>query len=264
MIYACISDIHGRGSSFLSLLEKVEKFREHSSEQVKLVLLGDYCDRGEENLLVLDTIMDIKKNDPSSIILFGNHEEFIIGSFDYRKLSNDSEIKYFHTNPYSVLDCWTSSNNGGSYTLKEFRKYLDKANKGEDNKMKKYVDFLNSLPTLVQEDNIVFTHAPLHRGVVVNHGLENLMSPYKLWNVDIVEIKALENYVNYDPNKDYRFINIHGHLHKYYKLPHVQFSVNPKTLCLNVCSFPDLVVIYVDSSKPVRDMVIGWDFIKEN
>lgn len=59
MRYACISDIHGRGTELLYLLSGIEsKMKE---KPTKLVFLGDYLDRGKENLLVCSVILDIIK-----------------------------------------------------------------------------------------------------------------------------------------------------------------------------------------------------------
>ena len=262
MIYACISDIHGRGNEFINLLEKIKIFKRTINKEVRLVLLGDYCDRGNENLIVLDKLVEIKNTDPTAIILFGNHEEFIVGSFGFDRLDKKSELLHYHKSPRSILDCWTSINNGGSKTINELKPFLDEAKKGGYDKIKDYVDFLCELPDLVEIDNIVFSHAPLHRGVVVSRGLEKLASPYKLWNINTVNINNIHYFIMSEPYSDkvFSFINIHGHIHNFYKNEEINdIKVDEKTLCLNVSSFPKLSVTYVDSDNNSENFVIGHD-----
>src|SRR6056297_1743724 len=75
--YYCIPDIHG----VHNLLQKALNFiYDKNPNGGKIVFLGDYIDRGPDNLGVLDTVM----NPPAYwnfICLKGNHESIFVDSY---------------------------------------------------------------------------------------------------------------------------------------------------------------------------------------
>ncbi len=246
MIYACMSDIHGRGTQLLDCLNAVEQFKkDHPREQVKLVFLGDYCDRGTENLLVLDTIMDIKNKYPDSIIIFGNHEEFFVGTFDYGSILGTVTQSY-NASPTKVLNIWTYSGNGGDRTIAELKPYFNPNDEMCNAKIDGYVNFLKSLPDRVQENNFIFTHAPIESKYFRRDvALESIPNSAVRWNID----------TNTLPKKFRKFINVHGHVHRqaYCCL------INPGTCTINVCTYPNLSVTFLSSDKPIEDTLI-WTY----
>lgn len=245
MIYACISDVHGRGYSFIECLKAVEYFRQNTKKEVKVVLLGDYCDRGTNNLLVLDTIIDYVSKYPDTIVLRGNHEEFITGSLNWPRLAKDSELKNWHSGPRSVLNCWASVGNGGNQTLNELLPYfklansenIDERREGQIN-IDRYVDFVTNLPDRWLEGNFIFTHAPL-KGYVYdeNEDLDTIPSTEVLWNIDL------------DLDNCNEWINIHGHVH----IKKNYCSINRRSRTVNVATFPKLSVTFIDSEKDLKD-----------
>lgn len=85
-----ISDIHQTLNEFQELLKIVQ----YKKEQDRLILCGDYVDRG--NYSTLETIRKIRELDlPSSDILMGNHEKRLI-----RWYNNN---KYFEAPQYEEL-----------------------------------------------------------------------------------------------------------------------------------------------------------------
>lgn len=71
----CMSDIHGCLEPFLKALEDIDL----DSEDSRLVLLGDYIDRGPESLGVLETVMGLQERCGERFIaLRGNHEEQLL------------------------------------------------------------------------------------------------------------------------------------------------------------------------------------------
>ena len=246
MIYACMSDIHGRGTQLLDCLNAVDQFKkDYPKEQVKLVFLGDYCDRGSENLLVLDTIMDIKNKYPDSIIIFGNHEEFFVGTFDYNSILGTVTQSY-NASPTKVLNIWTYSSNGGDRTINELKPYFNLNDEMCNIKINNYVNFLKSLPDRVQEGNFIFTHAPivgkyLYRDIA----LESIPNSIVRWNVDTSPL----------PKKFRKLINVHGHLHR----QACCCSIDPKTCTINVCTYPNLSVSFLSNDKSIEDTLI-WTY----
>lgn len=85
MIYA-MSDIHGCLEPFEQALATIDL----SDGGSKLVLLGDYCDRGAKSLQVLKRIMELQQRFPGQVIaLRGNHEEMLIENID---MMHDSDF----------------------------------------------------------------------------------------------------------------------------------------------------------------------------
>ena len=78
MIYA-MSDIHG----CLEPFERALAAADLSDGRSKLILLGDYCDRGSNSLQVYERIMELQQRFPGQIIAIrGNHEEMLLEDID--------------------------------------------------------------------------------------------------------------------------------------------------------------------------------------
>ena len=68
-----IGDIHGMWDRFMSLYEQIE----YDPEEDMLIFLGDYIDRGDKPLHVLDWMYE-HRDDPNIIMLRGNHEQMLL------------------------------------------------------------------------------------------------------------------------------------------------------------------------------------------
>lgn len=77
----CISDIHGH---LAQLEEALERIKEKASEGDRLILLGDYIDRGPDSGGVLRRVFELQKTyGPERVIaLRGNHEEMLLEWLD--------------------------------------------------------------------------------------------------------------------------------------------------------------------------------------
>ena len=93
-----IGDIHGCFDSLKELIENHIQLRKND----KLVLLGDYIDRGANSKKVIDYIIDLQVKGFDIIALTGNHEVMLLDSFDNEK----------------NIPKWIQ--NGGTNTLKSF------------------------------------------------------------------------------------------------------------------------------------------------
>jgi protein phosphatase len=66
-----IGDLHGD----LSTLKRILKHSKWKQDNSVLIFLGDYIDRGPQQLEVLFTLLDLHNNNPGNVILLrGNHE----------------------------------------------------------------------------------------------------------------------------------------------------------------------------------------------
>lgn len=83
-IYA-MSDIHGCLDAFKASLSTIDL----DARDSKLVLLGDYCDRGPDSLGAFELVMDLQKRYGDRVVaLRGNHEEMFLEYIDEVKDSN--------------------------------------------------------------------------------------------------------------------------------------------------------------------------------
>lgn len=164
-----IGDIHGCFDSLKELIERKIQLQKDD----KLILLGDYIDRGDKSKEVVDFIIELLENGYDVIPLMGNHEAMLIDAFEDEK----------------NISKWIQ--NGGKETLKSF----------EINSVKdiesKYIEFFKSLRYYYALEDYLFVHAGFN---------ENVLNPFTdyysmLW-------KCKENYTN--PLLSDKTI-IHGH-----------------------------------------------------
>ena len=126
-----ISDIHGCFNPFYELVVNVIKLRKSD----RLILLGDYIDRGEQSREVIDFIMELQKGGFNVTPLIGNHEVMLINSW------TDMDIMPF----------WLM--NSGMATLKSF-------GLGDIKDLNnQYLSFFNSLDYYLILGNVIFVHA---------------------------------------------------------------------------------------------------------
>lgn len=164
-----IGDIHG---CFDSLKELVENKIQLQKDD-KLILLGDYIDRGDKSKEVVDFIIELSENGYDVIPLMGNHEVLLLDAFE-------DEIN---------ISKWIQ--NGGNETLKSF-----KINSLKDIESK-YIEFFKGLRYYYLFEDYLFVHAGFN---------DNLLNPFTdyysmLW-------KCKETYTN--PLLSDKTI-IHGH-----------------------------------------------------
>ena len=126
-----ISDIHGCFKPFYKLI--VEEIDLQKSD--RLILLGDYIDRGEQSKEVIDFIIDLIGSGFDVIPLTGNHEQLLLDSY------HDSRMQplWFMNNGMITLT---------SFGLSDIRD-LDR----------KYIDFFSALEFYMESGNIIFVHA---------------------------------------------------------------------------------------------------------
>jgi len=133
MRYA-IGDIHGGNLTFQTLLRKIN-FRRSD----RLILLGDYVDRGPDSRGVLDTIMGLMRSGYDVKPLRGNHDDIMLRNFT-REHDEFSQFWW---------DEW------GRLTLKSF---------GVDHIKEvpsQYLKFLDTLPYCLNDGNFLLVHAGL-------------------------------------------------------------------------------------------------------
>ncbi|HVZ30394.1 MAG TPA: metallophosphoesterase [Asticcacaulis sp.] len=78
-----IGDIHGYDVAFERLVERIRNDAARIGERPRIVLLGDYIDRGPNSRGVLDRILRLEKtNWCDLVVLKGNHEDALLRFLD--------------------------------------------------------------------------------------------------------------------------------------------------------------------------------------
>ncbi|PZX19996.1 serine/threonine protein phosphatase 1 [Breznakibacter xylanolyticus] len=137
-----IGDIHGCFDSFKELVENHIML----SKEDKIVLLGDYIDRGGRSKDVVDYIILLRKNGFDITPLIGNHEVLLLDAYNIE--SN-----------YSI---WIQ--NGGLDTLKSF------GIESVKDVPSCYIDFFSTLPFYYLFENHLFVHAGFN---------DSILNPFK-------------------------------------------------------------------------------------
>ena len=132
-----IGDIHGCHELFMALLQGIE---EHAAGQTyRLVLLGDYVDRGPDSASVLNTIRELQARFPENLVcLMGNHEAMMLEAVEGQNGS----------------DQWLW--NGGDATLASFG-----VSSAQD-LPRDLIAWVRQLPTFYEDERRYYVHAGVH------------------------------------------------------------------------------------------------------
>lgn len=126
-----ISDIHGCFDTFYELVIR----RIDLDKSDKLILLGDYVDRGFKSKEVIDFIIDLQTTGFDVVTLMGNHEEMLVDAF-----RNNEMVPLWYMNSGMVtLD---------SFGLAEISEFESR-----------YIAFLENLRYFFNIDSYIFVHA---------------------------------------------------------------------------------------------------------
>lgn len=149
-----IGDMHGQFKKLSSVFNKI-----NFGEKDLLILLGDYVDRGDENLHCLQWAMKISEAD-NVVALRGNHEQMML--FYYLLGTFESSI-------------WLP--NGGNRTKAE----IDEWSKHDPDFLKKILKFVYNLPLYhkinIGDKTYIFCHA----GIDPNKNFEDQTDEDFLW-----------------------------------------------------------------------------------
>lgn len=128
-----IGDVHGR---FDLLTRALDEIGDLEAQDAKLVMLGDYVDRGPQSREVVDELIR-RSADDRVVCLRGNHEEMMVAGLEDPGAGSQ----------------WLS--NGGSATLASYGGKVPP----------KHVTWLRSLPVSYETAHQFFVHAGVRPGV---------------------------------------------------------------------------------------------------
>ena len=130
-----IGDVHGCCEELNNLLGIIKP----DLKQDRLVMLGDYIDRGPDSCSVLHRIVTLQQEFGKEhvVLLRGNHEQMAVDF--YRR--------------------WDSSFlwNGGEETLESFTRNNDD--------LERYIDFFEELPLFFEDEHFIYVHGGIQPGV---------------------------------------------------------------------------------------------------
>jgi serine/threonine protein phosphatase 1 len=139
-----IPDIHGCAKTLRALIEDLIQPSKHDW----LYFLGDYIDRGPYSKEVVDYIIYLQKEDYNIRTLMGNHEEYLIKSFeDELNLKSIMGIKQTNKKKKEWLF------HGGKDTMKSFGLTDLK------DFPKEYLEWMKNLEYYIELDNFFLVHA---------------------------------------------------------------------------------------------------------
>ena len=134
-----MGDVHGQ----FEKLQKVLSLCDYRPATDRLILLGDYVDRGPDARRVVTEVMRLTQT--GAVALYGNHEDMML-----RALRN-REGGYF--NPLE-MEQWFA--NGGEATLDSYR--------AQASDLAAHLAFFAALPRWVEVDGYLFVHAGIRPG----------------------------------------------------------------------------------------------------
>ena len=204
-----VSDIHGN----LDLFKKLLKKSNYNDKEDYLFILGDFVEKGPYSLDTLHYVMELNEA-KNCYVLKGNCE--IIFQNIYER-NNEDDFDYFRCNEHTLLHemCKKCSIDlTSNITLNETMKKL----KLEFSK--EYV-FLESLPTVIETDDYVFTHAGIPnlesfdaKDYLRINEFNNIASRQKKMTIvgHYPSVNYSKSYLNYKPHFNYskNIISIDG------------------------------------------------------
>ena len=146
-----IGDMHGHFTRLLSLIHKVN----FDPSEDLLILLGDYIDRGEENMRCLRWAMEMSEKE-NVIALRGNHEQMML---------------YYYLLEGREGGIWLP--NGGKYSKLELEAWV----KREPDALQRALEFIKQRPLyhrlFANGKEYIFCHAGLKPGVALEEQVED-------------------------------------------------------------------------------------------
>ena len=148
-----ISDIHGCYASFNGLLE----IAGYHPEQDKLILLGDFVDRGPNSREVVEQVIEMVKAG-QAIALRGNHDQRFLEVMD--NTANEHAIqRFFEYGGHQTLSSYCSGasiwNSTAGGNLEAARTYIQQM-------YGHHLAFLDQLPYYYEDDHHIYVHAGIN------------------------------------------------------------------------------------------------------
>lgn len=140
-----MGDLHGCCDEFERLLSKMKP----NLQNDRLILLGDYLDRGRKSYELIQALLRMQADYGSEkvVLLRGNHEQMALDYFSKR----DSSYLY----------------NGGQATIRSFHSHNDP--------LENYLKVFQQMPVYIEDEHYLYVHAGVRPGVALEEQSEGDM-----------------------------------------------------------------------------------------
>jgi serine/threonine protein phosphatase 1 len=145
-----IPDIHGYSGTLKTLIEDQIK----PSRNDTIFFLGDYIDRGPESKGVIDYIIRLRKDDYNIRMLRGNHEDYLLRTFDNETVHKNLLGITFRN---QLKKEWFKY--GGKETLDSF--HISDVHEIPPD----YITWMRELEYYIELDSFILVHAGLNFGM---------------------------------------------------------------------------------------------------
>lgn len=144
-----ISDIHGCMDQFDQLIQALEL----KWDCDKLLLLGDYVDRGPNSKEVVDKVILLVK-EFGAIALRGNHDQRLVDLI--RNPDHTIKSKFIEHGGIDTINSYCETTSGNS------KVELDNAITNIRNNYNHHIEFLSNLPLYYEDDYHLYVHAGIN------------------------------------------------------------------------------------------------------
>ena len=186
-VYA-VGDIHGHAEEFDALLALIDEDRAGHDGETRLVLLGDYIDRGPDSRAVIERLMAGAMPADRSHFLMGNHERVLLDIVDDDARSGPDWLRY---GGFELLQSYGLSRTELLRRQRPLRQSILEAIPSD------HLDFLRALPSHVVIEDYFFAHAGVRPGVALHEQSER----------DLLWIR--EGFI--ESRRDHGKVVVHGH-----------------------------------------------------
>ena len=145
-----IPDIHGYSGALRALIEEQIK----PSRNDTIFFLGDYIDRGPDSKGVIDYIISLKEDDYNIRTLRGNHEDYLLRTFDNETIQKNILGITYQNN---LKKEWFKY--GGKETLNSF--LVSDVHEIPE----KYITWMRELEFYIMLDSFILVHAGMNFGI---------------------------------------------------------------------------------------------------
>lgn len=151
-----VGDVHGCDVLLDRLLAKIERDAQLNGEaDPRLVLVGDYVDRGEQSAQVLRRVHDLDLSSPGVVCLKGNHEQMMLDFLDDPDGLGKRWLRHGGLQTLASFGIGGVTESGSGTSLRSVAETLRNA------MGRALEDWVRNLETSWVSGNLVVTHAAL-------------------------------------------------------------------------------------------------------
>jgi serine/threonine protein phosphatase 1 len=156
VLVCAVGDVHGRLDLLDAMIQRIESLAEEvEANELRIVLLGDYVDRGPDSKGVLDLLVR-HRNDPRFVMLGGNHD---FGFLEFLDLPRAASLFARHGGVETAASYGVQADFRSDFGVAQTRNALLHAIPGV------HIDLLENLRRSASFGDFFFCHAGVRPGV---------------------------------------------------------------------------------------------------